>query len=244
MEILNDLEKIKRHLSIDDCLFVDTLCQKIDPSTGEVLNISDQCLEKIIKLISNLQNKKPLNPQVQSIIKDFKDGISVSEIANKQNCDLNTIIKTLRKNMGYKKIYSTFSQTQDMAENEVSSNRGLKWSQAEEEQLVNSYISGKYITDIASEHKRGLGGIRTRLRFLGFGLPFEELPEKWIFADKPRKHLCGEELEAFCNKINNTLTARINSYLSRRNIDYVVGDDNYNMAKKQILFFKYGVETD
>ena len=61
---------------------------------------------------------------------------------------------------------------------------GKSWTLEEENQLIDSLSTGKEISDIANEHKRTMGGIKSRIRVIAFrmvetdGLTMEEVSAK------------------------------------------------------------------
>lgn len=57
-----------------------------------------------------------------------------------------------------------FIHMKEQRENPETAAAGTKWTPEEELQLTNSIMADKSIDDIAKEHKRTAGGIKSRLR--------------------------------------------------------------------------------
>ena len=66
-------------------------------------------------------------------------------------------------------ICETYQETlRQIEKNKIYENIGVRWTEQEEEELVNEYTSGCSVSEIAKMHKRKIGGIKARLVRLGF----------------------------------------------------------------------------
>jgi hypothetical protein len=83
-----------------------------------------------------------------------------------------------------------------------TANVGRKWTDYEEQLLIKSIREDKLIDDIAKEHKRTSGGIRSRLKVIAVRMI--EIEGKTIEEVSNLLHMTPGEINKLKNKTSNT----------------------------------------
>ena len=98
-------------------------------------------------------------PTLESIsVSSFKSALNIS---SDQAIAIATELLAVASSQKNKQPLNNTAQS--LPSVQVPENHGKQWSEEEEKQLLSRYNSGLSIEDIAKRHKRGIGGVQSRL---------------------------------------------------------------------------------
>lgn len=176
-------------LTQDEQIFFKILMKNIDPKTGELIGLCQETLEMLNNIFNKTLNVKPFKNNIKPrqlnkvIIDEYIAGVKISDLSKKYELKSKKIKKILHKGGIAPKamwICDTYEKTKIKIEkNKGSENVGSRWSDDEEKQLLGEYISGLSVSEIASLHKRKIGGIQSRLVKLGFAEKRSDVPDTY-----------------------------------------------------------------
>ena len=182
-------EEFLKILSQEEILFFKILLNDIDPKTGEKMGFCEDSLSILKQIYNKIINAKSVvivksirvTKKEKLIIDEFFNGESLLNLCQKYNLKQNKIKRIICKSGITKRtvfVCNTYEETLTKIEkNKHKENVGIRWSEDEDHQLINEYMSGIAIRDIAKIHRRLTGGIKSRLVKHGFAENRRDLPQ-------------------------------------------------------------------
>ena len=226
----------------ENAVFLKILMNKIDPCTGEILNISDESLQRIKSIV---ESNEAICLDKKMLVEDFKNGMDMNALKIKYNLKIRAIKRILRSE-GFRYVRKDLNTTMQYIEkHKAYSNAGARYTPEEDEEIVKKYMSGTSVPDLAKTFKRKVGGIRSRLVYHGFATTSFDIEEVWKFANITPTKCNSTNKDYIFNKNNvnmHVLRNQALAFLSKHKKES--NENNINEAVSILLHHMYNIILD
>ena len=226
----------------ENAVFLKILMNKIDPCTGEILNISDESLQRIKSIV---ESNEAICLDKKMLVEDFKNGMDMNALKLKYHLKIK-VIKRILRSEGFRYVRKDLNTTMENIEkHKAYSNAGARYTPEEDQEIVKRYMSGTSVPDLAKIYKRKEGGIRSRLVYHGFATAGFDIEEVWKFANiTPAKcNSTNKDIIFSKNNINiDVLRNQALTFLSKHKKEG--NENNISEAVPILLLHMYNIILD